>query len=75
MDASPRPGEPDVIAGEFDFGALLARIEHAVKKVNAKRVSMAFYDYSGGRDRDHPPIGYGVGAEVIHYPHFLGKCG
>jgi len=40
VDASPRPGQNDVVAGEFDLGALLARIEHAVKKVNARRVSM-----------------------------------
>jgi len=40
VDASPQPEEEKSFAGEFDFGALLARIEHAVKKVNAKRVSM-----------------------------------
>ncbi len=40
VDASPRPGEPWVVAGEFDLGALLARIEHAVRKVNARRISI-----------------------------------
>jgi len=40
VDASPQPDEVPVVSGGYDFGALLARIEHAVKKVNAKRVSV-----------------------------------
>ena len=40
VDASPIAGEDHVIAGEYDLGALLARIEHAVHKIGAKRVSM-----------------------------------
>ncbi|MGB0384654.1 MAG: circadian clock protein KaiC [Ardenticatenaceae bacterium] len=40
VDASPQPDTEMVIAGGFDFGALLARIEYAVNKVNAKRVSL-----------------------------------
>lgn len=40
VDASPEPYEPPVIAGEFDLGALLARIEHAVSAVGATRLSM-----------------------------------
>lgn len=40
VDASPTPGEPPVLAGQYDFGALLARIEHAIRKVDAKRISM-----------------------------------
>ena len=40
VDASPNPGEPAEVVGPFDFGALLARIEHAVKKVGAARLSM-----------------------------------
>ena len=35
VDASPEPGEQTEVIGAFDLGALLARIEHAVKKVNA----------------------------------------
>ncbi len=38
VDASPDPGDPHVEAGGYDLGALLARIEHAVKKVGARRV-------------------------------------
>ena len=38
VDASPEPGEAHVEAGGYDLGPLLARIEHAVKKVSARRV-------------------------------------
>lgn len=38
VDASPEPSEEVFVAGDYDFGALLARIEHAVRKLNAKRV-------------------------------------
>jgi len=40
VDASPTPDQETLEIGEYDLGALLARIEHAVSKVNAKRVSM-----------------------------------
>lgn len=40
VDASPQPGEESVFTGSYDLGALLARIDYAVAKVGAKRVSM-----------------------------------
>jgi circadian clock protein KaiC len=40
VDASPDPGTEAIFAGNFDFGALLARLEHAVRKIGAKRVAM-----------------------------------
>jgi len=40
VDASPRPGMEQVFTGDYDLGALLARIEHAVKKVGASRLAM-----------------------------------
>jgi circadian clock protein KaiC len=40
VDASPDPHVETVESGSFDLGALLARVEHAVKKVGAKRVSV-----------------------------------
>jgi circadian clock protein KaiC len=40
VDASPDPEEPTAVIGSFDLGALLARIERAVKRVGAKRVSL-----------------------------------
>lgn len=39
VDASPQP-EETVIAGAYDLGALLARIENAVNKVKARRVAV-----------------------------------
>ncbi|NDJ59525.1 MAG: circadian clock protein KaiC [Chloroflexi bacterium] len=39
VDAS-RLVEPSIIDGDFDLGGLLARIEHAVRTVNATRVSL-----------------------------------
>ena len=40
VDASPQAFEPAVISGEYDLGALLARIEHAVRRIDARRVSL-----------------------------------
>jgi circadian clock protein KaiC len=40
VDASPDPLVETVESGSFDLNALLARVQHAVKKVGAKRVSV-----------------------------------
>jgi circadian clock protein KaiC len=40
IDAAPDPEEPTAVVGSFDLSALLSRIERAVKKVGAKRVSL-----------------------------------
>jgi circadian clock protein KaiC len=40
VDASPEPGEEVIESGDFDLGALLARVESAVRRVDAKRVSV-----------------------------------
>ncbi len=40
VDASPIPGETEVVAGEYDLGALLVRIETAIKRVSAQRLVM-----------------------------------
>lgn len=40
VDVSPRPEAREVIAGEYDLGALMARITHAVRRVGAVRLSM-----------------------------------
>ena len=40
VDASSQADEPAIVAGPYDLDALLARIEHAIRKVNAKRVSI-----------------------------------
>jgi circadian clock protein KaiC len=38
VDVSPEPGEPQVFAGGYDLGGLMARVQHAVKKVGARRL-------------------------------------
>ncbi|HET9425739.1 MAG TPA: circadian clock protein KaiC [Gemmatimonadaceae bacterium] len=40
VDASPDPLIDTIEAGSFDLGALLARVEHAVRKVKAERVAV-----------------------------------
>lgn len=40
VDASPSADGPAPVIGDFDLGALLARIEHAVVECGAKRVSL-----------------------------------
>ncbi len=40
VDASPQPGIQPLVSGQYDLSALLARIEFAIRKHNAKRVSM-----------------------------------
>jgi circadian clock protein KaiC len=40
VDASQRPEEERIEAGSYDFGALVARIETAIRRVDAKRVSL-----------------------------------
>lgn len=38
VDVTPDPGEDVIAAGPYDLSALLARIEHAIRSVQAKRV-------------------------------------
>lgn len=40
VDGLPQPGERVEVVGSYDLGALIARIEHAVRKVDAKRVTL-----------------------------------
>jgi len=40
VDASPDPGVETIESGPFDLSALLARVENAVKRVGARRVSV-----------------------------------
>jgi circadian clock protein KaiC len=40
VDASPDPDVEVVESGSFDLGALLVRVEHAVRRVGAERVSV-----------------------------------
>ena len=40
VDVSPSPGREIILSGNYDFGALIARIEYAAKKVAAKRITL-----------------------------------
>ncbi|HEU5317321.1 MAG TPA: circadian clock protein KaiC [Chloroflexota bacterium] len=40
VDASPHQDDDAVVTGEYDLGALLARVEHAVRATSAKRVAI-----------------------------------
>ncbi len=40
VDASPDPAQSPLTTGQYDLGALIARIENAVRKTGAKRVVM-----------------------------------
>lgn len=40
VDASPELGAETIEVGNYDMGALLARIEYAIKKASAKRIAM-----------------------------------
>lgn len=53
VDGSPQPGEEIAETGSYDLGALLARIEYAVGKVNAKRLSMDSLSAIFSRFSDH----------------------
>lgn len=40
VDISPQLDDNYIISGEYDLGPLLARIEHAIRKINADRISI-----------------------------------
>ena len=40
VDASPEPGKNPYVSGDYDLSPLLARIQYAIDKVKAKRVSI-----------------------------------
>jgi circadian clock protein KaiC len=40
VDAAPRPTDNEIVAGDYDLGGLLARIENLVQKHNIKRVTL-----------------------------------
>lgn len=69
VDASPRPGEELVVAGDFEFSPLLARIERAVRKIDAKRVSVDSLDAIFARFGD----GFIVRAELLRVVSGLRK--
>jgi circadian clock protein KaiC len=56
VDASPRPEDEATIVGDYDLGALLARIEHAVRTVGAQRLAMDSLGAIFARFPDAPTV-------------------
>lgn len=40
VDASPQVSEESIVTGDYDLGALLVRVENAIRQTNAARISM-----------------------------------
>jgi len=53
VDATPDAEDPTTVVGEYDLGALLARVEHAVRRTGAKRVSVDSLNALFVQYRDH----------------------
>ncbi len=53
VDASPDADQPTTVVGEFDLGALLSRVEHAIRKTGAKRVAVDSLNALFVQFRDH----------------------
>ena len=56
LDAGVQPEEIRFEAGSYDLGAMIARFEHAIKKVNAKRVALDSVGAIFSQFRDHAVI-------------------
>ncbi len=79
VDASEQADMETVEAGAYDLGALIARIEHAVNKVEAQRLSMdslgAIFGQLSARDivrKEMHRLGYRLQADGDHGHHHLG---
>lgn len=53
VDATPDAEDPTTVVGEYDLGALLARVEHAVRRTGARRVSVDSLNALFVQYRDH----------------------
>ncbi|HEX2716568.1 MAG TPA: circadian clock protein KaiC [Gemmatimonadaceae bacterium] len=53
VDAAPDPDSQATVVGSYDLGALVARIDHAVRKVNATRVVLDSLDALFVQHQDH----------------------
>jgi circadian clock protein KaiC len=56
VDVSRRSGEDTLVSGTFDFGALIARIEYAVQKTGARRISLDALDAVFSQFVDAPSV-------------------
>jgi circadian clock protein KaiC len=67
VDGSPHLDETTIVVGEYDLGALLARIRHAVEKTSAKRVAVDSIGSIFSQFKDHSIIRrelYRISAEL-----------
>lgn len=71
VDAAPDPSQETTIVGDYDFGALLARIEHAIAKVGATRIVLD----SIGAVFTHYPDATRVRHELFRIACFLRELG
>ncbi|HEX6746385.1 MAG TPA: circadian clock protein KaiC [Longimicrobium sp.] len=53
VDASPDADQPTTVVGDFDLSALLARVEHAIRRSGAARVSIDSLNALFVQYRDH----------------------
>lgn len=56
VDISTKAGEQTMVSGQFDLAALIARVEHAAKKIDAKRVALDSLGALFGQFADHAII-------------------
>jgi circadian clock protein KaiC len=56
VDASLGASEEQVVVGAYDFGALVSRIEHAVDRIGAKRLSIDTLEAIFGRFADSSSV-------------------
>jgi circadian clock protein KaiC len=71
VDATPDPEEPVTVVGSFDLGALLARVERAVERTRATRVSLDSLNALFVQYRDHAMLR----AELFRITSRLKKAG
>jgi circadian clock protein KaiC len=53
VDAAFHPEEPDEVLGEFELGGLMARVQHAIRRTGATRVSLDSLNALFVQYRDH----------------------
>jgi circadian clock protein KaiC len=71
VDASPDPHEPPAVVGSYDLGGLIARVEHAIRTVDAKRVVL---DSLGALFSHYPETGT-MRAELYRLVNALKELG
>ena len=71
VDGSPHPTEESFVAGNYDLGALLARVESAVLRIGAERVSLDSLGAIFAQFTEH----HVVRREILHIANVLKHLG